>query len=112
MRYGVTLPLVDPKAATFVSRRSRSRARDGFRGSRSAIDKAKLLAIAQKNAVKLLNSNDLKGSVSFSLSFLDEFDIFYPTLKWSLSLFYFGLSLFFAGLSLSLSFSISRLPSA
>ena len=106
MRYGVTLPLVDPKAATFVSRRSRSRARDGFRGSRSAIDKAKLLAIAQKNAVKLLNSNDLKGSVSFSLSFLDEFDIFYPTL----SLFSFGLSLFFAGLSLSL--SLSRPPSA
>lgn len=45
-----------------VPLRSRSRSRDrGFRGSRSAIDKAKLLAIAQKNAVKLLNSNDLKG---------------------------------------------------
>ena len=45
-----------------VPLRSRSRSRDrGFQGSRSAIDKAKLLAIAQKNAVKLLNSNDLKG---------------------------------------------------
>ena len=43
---------------------------DGFRGSRSAIDKAKLLAIAQKNAVKLLNSNDLKGKVMFCFIFI------------------------------------------
>ena len=41
--------------------RSRERQPDSFRSSRHAIDKAKLLAIAQKNAVKLLNSNDLKG---------------------------------------------------
>ncbi len=48
--------------------RSRSRSRErndskdgGFRGSRSAVDKEKLLAIARKNAVKLLNSNNLMG---------------------------------------------------
>ena len=45
-------------------RRSRSRSRDkrdSFRGSRSEIDKAKLLAIAKKNAVKLLSSDNLMG---------------------------------------------------
>ena len=46
--------------------RSRSRGRrngDDFysRGSRAAIDKAKLLAIAKKNAVKLLSSDNLMG---------------------------------------------------
>jgi len=52
------------------SRRSRSRDRDrrrsprgdkSFRSSRAEIDKAKLLAIARKNAVKLLNSDNLMG---------------------------------------------------
>ena len=43
-------------------RRSRTRSpRDSFRGSRSEIDKAKLLAIAKKNAVKLLTSDNLMG---------------------------------------------------
>ena len=42
--------------------RSRSRSRDrGFRGSRAAVDKEKLLAIAKKNAVKLLSSDNLMG---------------------------------------------------
>jgi len=45
--------------------RSRDRSRDrndgGFRSSRAEIDKAKLLAIARKNAVKLLNSDNLMG---------------------------------------------------
>ena len=41
--------------------RSRSREDGGFRGSRSAIDKEKLLAIAKKNAVKLLSSDNLMG---------------------------------------------------
>ena len=41
---------------------SRSRSRDrGFRGSRTAVDKEKLLAIAKKNAVKLLSSDNLMG---------------------------------------------------
>ncbi len=46
------------------SRQARSRSRDrrdSFRGSRSEIDKAKLLAIAKKNAVKLLSSDNLMG---------------------------------------------------
>merc|ERR1712223_1280568 len=43
-------------------RRSRTRSpRDSFRGSRSEIDKAKLLAIAKKNAVKILSSDNLMG---------------------------------------------------
>ncbi|XP_059079126.1 protein Son-like isoform X2 [Tigriopus californicus] len=42
-------------------RRSRSRSRDRFRGSKAAIDKEKLLAIAKKNAVKLLSSDNLMG---------------------------------------------------
>ncbi|XP_040571096.1 uncharacterized protein [Lepeophtheirus salmonis] len=43
-------------------RKRRSRSRDDyFRTSRSAIDKEKLLAIAKKNAVKLLSSNNLMG---------------------------------------------------
>ena len=42
---------------------SRSRSRDrGFRGSRTAVDKEKLLAIAKKNAVKLLSSDNLMAS--------------------------------------------------
>ena len=46
--------------------RSRSRSRErrrsnDFRSSRAEIDKAKLLAIARKNAVKLLNSDNLMG---------------------------------------------------
>jgi len=43
-------------------RRSRSRSRENsFRGSRKEIDKAKLLAIAKKNAVKILSSDNLMG---------------------------------------------------
>merc|ERR1712223_1794817 len=43
-------------------RRSRTRSpRGSVRGSRSEIDKAKLLAIAKKNAVKLLTSDNLMG---------------------------------------------------
>merc|ERR1712037_640352 len=44
--------------------RSRSRSRDrgdGFRGRKSEIDKEKLLAIAKKNAVRLLSSDNLMG---------------------------------------------------
>lgn len=41
--------------------RTRSRSRDRFRGSKAAIDKEKLLAIAKKNAVKLLSSDNLMG---------------------------------------------------
>eukprot|EP00095_Tigriopus_kingsejongensis_P003437 maker-scaffold110_size354795-snap-gene-2.25 protein:Tk03437 transcript:maker-scaffold110_size354795-snap-gene-2.25-mRNA-1 annotation:"conserved hypothetical protein" len=45
-------------------RRDRPRSsppRDSFRGSKAAIDKEKLLAIAKKNAVKLLSSDNLMG---------------------------------------------------
>ena len=55
-----------PKSRRYSRSRSRSRGRktgnDFYsRGSRADIDKAKLLAIARKNAVKLLSSDNLMG---------------------------------------------------